>query len=136
MARTTVPHVKDLYIDDQGRYIFIEKKDFWGYCKSKNISLAEILRMSIAKRKEFFLHWKHGLTDPHVNEEIENSEWACYGSEMETLEDKLDSYFKERIISWRNFEKYCYPIKQTIGLVGSNHPAPINMERQDKNWQD
>jgi len=139
MTRTLIDKERNIFKDDFGRSICVENKDFWQYCKKKNITLAEIQRLSMAKKREFFLHWKHGLTDPHVNEEIESSEWASYGSEMNTPEDKLDPYFKERIIAWRNFEKYCLSIKQQIGLAPGGHPEPINMTRTvpaDRNWQD
>ena len=127
--------------DSINRVICRENKDFWAYCKSKTITLNEIQRMSMSKRREFFLHWKHGLNDPAANEEIENSEWASYGSEINTPEDKLESYFKDRILSWRKFEAYCLTIKQAIGLVPGGHPEPLNYKKTnvsvpEKNWQD
>ena len=101
-------------IDSLIRPVFTEYKDFWGYCRKKNISLNEIQRLSMPKRREFFLHWKHGLTDPHVNEEIESSEFSSYGSNINKPEDDLDPYFRDRILSWRKFDKYCYEIKQKL----------------------
>ncbi len=116
MSRVLIDKKNNVFKDDFGRAICVENKDFLQYCNKKNMTIADLLKLSPTKREEFFLKWKHGLNDPHVNKEIEYAVMAEYHKDLHMQIADIDPYFQDSVINRRAFESYCAVIKKQLQI--------------------
>lgn len=107
---------KNTYKDNEGRVIFVEKKDFWKYVESRHLSQKDVLNLSPDNKLKFFLKWKHGFTDSRINEEIEFTKESLSFRDKHVPLDQIDPSMRQWIKNEREFNSYCQSIKSQIGL--------------------
>lgn len=102
--------------NEKGAAIAVQYKDFWAYAARKKETIDSIRKMKADKREEFFLRWKHGMTEHSTNCDFE----VAIKQSLKQFEgmplDELDPYFRRSIELKRKFEEYCNLIKSQIGL--------------------
>lgn len=108
-----------------GYDVGIDKKDFWDYILSKGLSREKISGLSFKLKNEFFLKWKHGLSDAHANEEIEATKQMLYHRDKNIPLENVPIGWREWIKKEREFETYCMSIKSQIGIFEKSKPKEI-----------
>lgn len=94
----------------------IQYKDFWAYIEKKKMTRHDILKLKSEKREDFFMKWKHGMSDMNTNWEFEYSLRAFLRNFKELDLNDIDPYFKNSVKIRREFDSYCDSIKHQIGL--------------------
>src|SRR5258708_4762146 len=101
-----------------GAVTFTQHKEFWTYVNKKGVQREDIMKLSNEKKLEFFLKWKHGMSNPAANEELEETKIGLYYRDRDIAMDKIPLPWQDWVKSERDFESYCYQIKQELGLMG------------------
>lgn len=116
-------------IDEIGRCIVTQYKDFWAYVEKKKTTKQELLKLNPERREDFFMKWKHGMTDMNTNWEFEYSLRVFLKSFNDMPLDAIDPYFRQSVKVKRGFEEYCEKIKAEIGLYSGRREVPPEIKQ-------
>lgn len=117
-----------IMISEQGCVSAVHVKDFWAYVEKKKLTRDALLKLKADKREEFFMRWKHGMTDMNSNWEFE---YSCrtflrnfHGLDL----NDVDPYFRSSLKIKREFDSYCDAIKIQIGLWSGKREVPPEVQ--------
>lgn len=114
--------------DDFGRVTCYQYKDFWAYVDKKKKTKADLFKMRTEQREDFFMAWKHGMTDMNVNWEFEYALRHFLRNFQDIPVDTIDPYFMDAVLDRRKFEEYCEKIKNEIGLWSGKREVPSEVK--------
>lgn len=110
-------HLKEsTIIDQKGTRYAVHNKDFYAYLQKKDLKLEDVIKMTPQQKEQFFLRWKHGMTDLNTNRDFEYTLQMFIKNFEGMALEAVDPYFQESLRSRREFEQYCELIKTQIRL--------------------
>lgn len=133
--QTAEAHISESNVKDEfGRSICVQNKDFWKYVENKKrrgnfMTKQDLLKLDPQERENFFIKWKHGMTDMNVNWEFEYSLIQFLRNFKDVPLDAIDPYFRQSVIDRRSFEEYCEKIKSEIGLYSGRREVPPEIKQ-------
>lgn len=93
------------------------KCTFDHYLIKKTMTAFEISKLSIPRRKEFFLRWKWGSEDPQSNNECESTRQGFVSDLLRMEISAMPLTEREYFSRLLKFEDYCRQIKERIDLL-------------------
>lgn len=111
------------------KYDCVQYKDFWAYVEKKRTTKLELLKLKPERREEFFMKWKHGMSDMNTNWEFEYTLRAFLRSFKDTPLDAIDPHFRTAVKIRREFDSYCDSIKHQLGLWTGKKDMPEEVKR-------
>lgn len=133
MTQQAVLPVREVITRNHNGYVdgVVHYKDFWAYVERKKLTRQDIQKMKADKREDFFLKWKHGMSDPNTNWEFEYSLRSFLKNFKDTSLDQIDPTFRTAVKLRREFEDYCDKTKMEIGLRVGHAITTVPKEVQD-----
>lgn len=121
--------VREVTIKDSfGAVTCIQYKDFWAYVESKKMTREDIMKLKVERREEFFIKWKHGMTDQALNWEFEYSLRAFLKNFQNMSIEEVAPAFQDSLRIKREFDSYCDSIKQSIGIWTGKREIPKEVQ--------
>lgn len=89
-------------------------------------NMNDFMGMSRPDKEQVFLRWKWGFSDPRANEELEISEKRILFQYKESDLEDLNEGTKFHIQKKRDFDQYCFRLRQRLGLAGMVKNATVD----------
>ena len=105
-------------------------RDFFAWLTYRGINESDVTSMSIDRRKEIFLKWKWGSSEPGSNQEAESTRGLAISTlKKQGLDHISDPY---ELAYWKTalaFDEKCNKIMERIGIIRSEaHTDPVVRE--------
>lgn len=130
MTQQAAQAVREVFMKDEfGSNVCIQYKDFLAYLIKKKMTREDVLKLKSDARENFFMKWKHGMSDMNTNWEFEYTLRSFLKNFKNVPLDEIEPSYRMIVKGRIEFEDYCDSIKNQINLWSGKREVPAEVQQ-------